>query len=158
MVKAAALCRRCNFLHTVTVLFAKGPHQVIFDVLKYHSIYRRVNWEESTSHDIGIVTDWVNSSSSLLLVLAKAAQASSSSRRVRVTLGDGGVSSLLFWLILQSARRISLLSDLPAVLRIPDPLSHNIGSRRIYAMAARFDNSGRPQRPVLVLLCVTTLC
>ena len=56
-------------LTPVLILFARGPHQVIFDILKYHSIYRRVEWEKATEHDIGTVTDWVNHSPSLWLVL-----------------------------------------------------------------------------------------
>lgn len=51
------------------MLFAGGPHQVLFDILKYHAVYRRLRWEAPTTHDIGIVTDWVNSSPDLLLAL-----------------------------------------------------------------------------------------
>lgn len=53
----------------VVILFARGPHQVIFDILKYHTLYRRVSWAEATSHDIGVATDWVNNSPTLALVL-----------------------------------------------------------------------------------------
>jgi 4-amino-4-deoxy-L-arabinose transferase-like glycosyltransferase len=53
----------------VLALFARGPHQVIFNILKYHTVYRTVAWSGATSHDIGVATDWVNSSPSLLLVL-----------------------------------------------------------------------------------------
>ena len=53
----------------VLALFARGPHQVIFNILKYHTLYRRVSWPEATSHDIGVATDWVNSSPTLLFVL-----------------------------------------------------------------------------------------
>ena len=53
----------------VMALFARGPHQVIFNILKYHSVYRRVSWAGATSHDIGVATDWVNSSPTLLFVL-----------------------------------------------------------------------------------------
>jgi hypothetical protein len=53
----------------ILILFARGPHQVVFDVLKYHTIYRRLSWSGATGHDIGVATDWVNSSPSLLLVL-----------------------------------------------------------------------------------------
>ena len=53
----------------VLALFARGPHQVIFNILKYHTLYRRVSWAGATSHDIGVATDWVNSSPTLLFVL-----------------------------------------------------------------------------------------
>lgn len=53
----------------VLALFARGPHQVIFNILKYHTVYRTVAWSGATGHDIGVATDWVNSSPSLLLVL-----------------------------------------------------------------------------------------
>src|SRR5208337_2255654 len=45
----------------ILYLFARAPHEVTFNILKYHALFRRVNWEGSAVHDIGIVTDWVNS-------------------------------------------------------------------------------------------------
>jgi len=53
----------------VFFLFARSPHVVTFDILKYHTLYRQLSWPGVTAHDIGVVTDWINSSSSLLLVM-----------------------------------------------------------------------------------------
>jgi 4-amino-4-deoxy-L-arabinose transferase-like glycosyltransferase len=142
----------------VLVLFAKEPYQVIFDILKYHSIYRRVNWEGSTSHDIGIVTDWVNSSPSLLLVLLAVAGLFF----IKKSEGDPGRRAefrLCLWLILAvGAQNIFARPTFPQYFVFLIPFLTVLGVMGVYAMAARFENSGRPPRLVLVLLCITTLC
>ncbi len=50
-------------------LWARGPHQVMFNILEYHTLYRRAAWPGATGHDIGVATDWVNYSPSLLLLM-----------------------------------------------------------------------------------------
>jgi 4-amino-4-deoxy-L-arabinose transferase-like glycosyltransferase len=140
------------------LLFVQGPHQVIFDILKYHSIYRRLNWVESTSHDIGIVTDWVNSSPSLLLVMLAAAGLFF----IKKSEGDAGRRAefrLCLWLILAvGAQNLFARPTFPQYFVFLIPFLTVLGIMGFYDMAARFDNSDRPQRPVLVLLCVTSLC
>ena len=140
------------------LLFAQGPHRVIFDILKYHSIYRRVNWVESTSHDIGVVTDWVNSSPSLLLVLLAAAGLFFIKKRE----GDPGKRAefrLCLWLILAvGAQNLFARPTFPQYFVFLIPFLTVLGIMGFYDMAARFEYSDRPQRPVLMLLCVTTLC
>ncbi len=50
-------------------LFAKSPGVVFFNVVKYQALYRRVNWEGATPHDIDVLGAWINSSQALLLGL-----------------------------------------------------------------------------------------
>jgi 4-amino-4-deoxy-L-arabinose transferase-like glycosyltransferase len=142
----------------VLVLFTQGPHQVIFDILKYHSIYRRVNWEGSTSHDIGVVTDWVNSSPSLLLVLLAVAGLFF----IKKNAGDperGPEFRLCLWLILAiAAQNIFARPTFPQYFVFLIPFLTVLGVMGFYDMAARFENLDRPQRPVLMLLCITTIC
>lgn len=48
-------------------LFTKSPGVVFFNVVKYQALYRRVNWEGATPHDIDVLGAWINSSQALLL-------------------------------------------------------------------------------------------
>jgi 4-amino-4-deoxy-L-arabinose transferase-like glycosyltransferase len=54
------------------LLLAKGPHQVMFNIIEYHLFYRSVGWE-GAQHDLEVLTSWVNSTQALLLGLLAAA-------------------------------------------------------------------------------------
>lgn len=53
----------------VVALFAKAPRIVLFNLVTYQTLYRRVGWPGATGHDIGILSNWLNSSTLLLLAL-----------------------------------------------------------------------------------------
>lgn len=142
----------------VLVLFAHGPHQVIFDILKYHSIYRRVEWEGATVHDIGIVTDWVNGSPSLLLVLLAAAGllflkkiGFDHYRRAEV--------HLCVWLALAiGAQNIFAHPTFPQYFVFLIPFLTVLGAIGFYAVAVRLADPDHPRGPVIVMLCIAALC
>jgi hypothetical protein len=50
-------------------LFTQGPRQVIFNIVEYQTLFRRVNWEGATQHDLEVMSSWLNSSQALLLGL-----------------------------------------------------------------------------------------
>ena len=50
-------------------LLIKAPHQVIFGFLQYELIYRKVEWDEAGTHNLGEVLSWGDSSQAVLLVL-----------------------------------------------------------------------------------------
>ena len=140
------------------VLFARGPHQVIFDILKYHSLYRRVDWEGATGHDIGIVTDWINSSPSLLLVLLAVAGL--------FFVKKGGFSPtrrselrLCLWLALAiGAQNLIAHPTFPQYFVFLIPFLTVPGVVGFFAVIARLTEPNDSGRPVLGLLCITALC
>ena len=54
-------------------LLIKAPHPVIFGFLQYQLLYRKVEWDDATIHNIGEILSWGNSSQGVLLVLLAAA-------------------------------------------------------------------------------------
>ncbi|HEY7302866.1 MAG TPA: hypothetical protein VH601_02030 [Bryobacteraceae bacterium] len=48
-------------------LFVKAPRQTFFNVIQYQAMFRRVNWGQATLHDIGVLSDWLNSTQALLM-------------------------------------------------------------------------------------------
>lgn len=50
-------------------LFAEGPRLVFFNIIQYQAIYRRVNWNGATTHDIDVLSAWLVSSQSLFMGL-----------------------------------------------------------------------------------------
>ncbi|HVY93813.1 MAG TPA: hypothetical protein VHA14_13725 [Bryobacteraceae bacterium] len=54
-------------------LLMESPHNVIFGFLQYQLLYRKVEWEGATMHNIGEVLSWGDSSQGVLMVLLAAA-------------------------------------------------------------------------------------
>jgi hypothetical protein len=50
-------------------LFANGPRQTWFNLVQYHTAYRRVEWPGATMHDVDILSSWVNKTQGLILTL-----------------------------------------------------------------------------------------
>jgi len=72
--KALVFCSGCviPFAHMLA-LFAKAPKQTFFNIVQYQAMFRRVNWNGATTHDIDALMAWLNSTPALLtglLVLA----------------------------------------------------------------------------------------
>jgi hypothetical protein len=50
-------------------LFAKAPRQVLFNIVQYQAIFRRVKWTGATTHDVDVLSAWLADAQSLLLGL-----------------------------------------------------------------------------------------
>jgi hypothetical protein len=142
----------------VLILFFHGPHQVTFDILKYHSIYRRVEWEGATEHDIGIVTDWVNGSQSLLLVLLAAAGLIFS-KGIGLDHPRRAELRLCFWLALAvGAQNLFAHPTFPQYFIFLIPFLTVLGTVGFYAVALRLADSASPRAPVILMLGIAALC
>jgi hypothetical protein len=58
----------------VAWLFSRGPEQTFFDIVKYHALYRRIDWPTSMAvhHDLLVFTSWLDSTQALTLILLAA--------------------------------------------------------------------------------------
>jgi hypothetical protein len=142
----------------VLALFSQGPHNVVFDVLKYHSIYRRVEWPGATQHDIGIVTDWVNGSQSLLLVLLAAAGLAFG-RKAGFDRSRQAEFSLCRWLVLAvGAQNLCAHPTFPQYYIFLIPFLAVLGAVGFYVLSLRLMGHDRPQVPVMLLAGIAALC
>jgi 4-amino-4-deoxy-L-arabinose transferase-like glycosyltransferase len=140
------------------ILFVQGPYQVIFNILKYHSIYRRVNWEGATSHDVGIATDWLNSSPSLLLVLLALAGLVFI-RQSEFNSAQRAELRLCLWLPLAiSAQNLFAHPTFPQYFVFIIPFLTVLAGVGFYAVAVRLQNPDRPRTAVILLLSAAALC
>ncbi len=72
--KAAAFVAGCAVAFLpVLWLFFQGREQTIFNILKYHALYRRSDWPGATYHDLQVFTSWLDSTQGLTLALLAAA-------------------------------------------------------------------------------------
>ena len=53
----------------VLYLFALGPRQAWFNIVRYHAFYRRLYWPQTTQHDIEVLTSWTGDAQALILGL-----------------------------------------------------------------------------------------
>ncbi len=142
----------------VLVLFSHGPHNVVFDILKYHSIYRRVEWPGATAHDIGIVTDWVNGSQSLLLVLLAAAGLAFS-RKAGFDPHRQAEFRLCLWLVLAvGAQNLFAHPTFPQYYIFLIPFLTVLGTIGFYVLSLRLMDHGRPGIPVILVVGIAALC
>lgn len=51
----------------LAVLLAKSPQKVLFDMVKFHLLYRQVAWPDALPHDAGVLFAWLDSSQALIL-------------------------------------------------------------------------------------------
>lgn len=51
------------------VLFLQAPEQIIFDVIRFHLFYRQVLWDNWMTHDLDVLTAWLDCFHALLLGL-----------------------------------------------------------------------------------------
>jgi hypothetical protein len=142
----------------VLVLFARGPHNVVFDILKYHSIYRRVEWPGATGHDIGIVTDWFNGSQSLLLVLLAAAGLAFS-RKAGFDRPRQAEFRLCLWLALAiGAQNLFAHPTFPQYYVFLIPFLTVLGTIGFYILSLRLMDHDRPRIPVILMVGIAALC
>jgi len=142
----------------VLVLFARSPHVVTFDILKYHTLFRQLDWPGVTAHDVGTVTDWINSSSSLLLVLLALAGLS--------FMKESGFSParlaelrLCLWLALAvTAQNIFAHPTFSQYFVFTIPFLSVLGVVGLFVVAARLDNPHRRWTPVILLVSIMALC
>jgi hypothetical protein len=140
------------------VLFAQGPHQVVFNILEYHTLYRRLWWPTATSHDIGVLTDWVSSSPSLLLVLLAVAGLFFI-KNSGFDLPRRAEFRLCLWLALAiGAQNMLAHPTFPMYFVFMSPFLTVHGVLGFYAAVMRLDNLGSTRPAVMALLGVTALC
>jgi hypothetical protein len=69
-VKAVAYVVGCAIpFWPVLRLLAISARPVIFNLFEYHLFFRKIYWEETTQHDLEIMTLWIDSGQVLLLLL-----------------------------------------------------------------------------------------
>ena len=47
-------------------LFSEGPRQTWFNVIRYHAFFRKLYWPETTTHDLDVLTSWIDSGQALI--------------------------------------------------------------------------------------------
>ena len=53
-------------------LFVQGPHQTWFNIVAYQALFRRVDWDGATPHDVDVLTTWIDTGQALIAAILSA--------------------------------------------------------------------------------------
>jgi hypothetical protein len=139
-------------------LFIQSPQQVWFNVVSYQALYRRINWNGATLHDIGELLAWTNSGQALLIALLALAGILSILKSDVISAEKRDEFSLCGWLALLSTLYISTAH--PTFVRyyiVVFPFYSILAAVGVYAVGSRLDSAQRPLRIPAVLVAIFIL-
>jgi hypothetical protein len=132
-------------------LFAQGPRQVWFDLVQYHALYRRVDWTGATTHDIDVLSSWIQDTQAFLLV-ALAVAGWIFIRKNAWDAGPRAESRLCVWLALATgALNVLAHPTFPQYFIFLIPFLAVLACAGFWAVISRLGHAGRSQRAVLAL-------
>jgi hypothetical protein len=139
-------------------LFAGAPRQTFFDVVKYHLFYRSLNWNSVVSHNIGVLTAWIDSAQALLLILLAiqgllfVIKARQWDPERRAEFG------LCAWLAATLAIHLSTARPtFEQYFLLVVPFLSILAAVGLYAAGSRLANSGRPLWPAVTYAVLISL-
>ncbi len=139
-------------------LFVESPHATLFNLFEYQLRYRRVNWEDATPHDLGVLTSWLDSSSALLLALLAIAGLRFIARMSGWERARRAEFYLCAWLAL--ALGAELCATHPTFERyfiLLTPFLAILAAVGFYAAASRLYHPSRPLLPLAALALLLAL-
>jgi hypothetical protein len=132
-------------------LFWKGPRQVIFNVIQYHLLYRRIGWPGAIRHDLELMAAWIDSSQALILGLLAAAGLLFIVFRSHWDRGRRAEFYLCGWLALALWAHISTLHpNFPQYYILLVPFLSILASVGLFSIGSQLYHPDRPFLPVVV--------
>jgi len=139
-------------------LFIQSPRQVWFNVVSYQALYRRVNWNGATVHDIGELLAWANSGQALLIALLALAGILAILKSDVISAGRREEFYLCGWLAVLATIYISTAH--PTFVRyyiVVFPFYSILAAIGVYAVGSRLDSPQRPLRTATALIVIFIL-
>jgi len=137
-------------LAPVLRLFWLGPRQTWFNLAEYHLSFRKLYWPETTTHDLEILTSWIDSGQALFLGLLAiyglvyVARRSSWSRDLKAEF------YLCAWLTAALAIEAGLAHPtFPRYFLLAVPFASILAAAGLYAIATQLLGPGRVWAPVI---------
>jgi len=144
----------------VVWLFLQSPRNVAFNIAGYQLFGRRARWEGATSHDLGVLTSWVDSGAALAMLLLTVAGLVFASRRVGWPRAFRSELYLCFCLSLGMALEIgSAHPTFSWYFVLTVPFLAILAATGLYEISSRLYRADRPLGPAaaLALLLVVSL-
>ncbi len=139
-------------------LFSKGPAQVWFNLVQYHVFFRKLYWSDTTRHDLEVVTQWIDCGQALLLGLLALGGVAFLVGRSQWPRALRSELYLCGWLSLGLMAELATAHPtFPRYFVLAVPFLGPLAAVGVYAAASRLLDSGRPLRPLVLLVVVNAI-
>ncbi len=136
----------------VILLALEGPREVWFNVIQYHSTFRKLYWPDTTRHDLEILTSWIDSGPALLLGLLALFGLLYIARRSEWPPSLKAEFYLCAWLAVGVASELGFAHPtFSQYFLLIVPFLAILAAVGMYAVASRVLDADRPLRPVLLV-------
>ncbi len=139
-------------------LFAKAPRQVLFNVVQYQALYRRVNWNGATTHDVDVLSSWLDSAQALSMALLAIAGLWFLLKETNWEAVRRREFALCAWLSLTLVAYIAIAH--PTFQRyflFAVPFVAALAVLGLYAVGSRLTSPDRPFLPTLIVTALVAL-
>lgn len=136
----------------VLLLALKGPREVWFNVIQYHSTFRKLYWPDTTRHDLEILASWIDSGQALLLGLLAVFGLLYIARRSEWPPSLKAEFYLCAWLAVGIAAELGFAHPtFRQYFLLIVPFLAILAVVGMYAVGSRVLDTDRPLRPVLLV-------
>jgi hypothetical protein len=136
----------------------QGPRQVWFNLIQYHTAFRKLYWPETTRHDLEILTSWIDSGQALLIGLLAVAGLLYIARNSQWPAAMKAEFYLCAWLAVALACEVGLAH--PTFSRyflLSVPFLAILAAVGLYAIASRMFEGSKPLWVVLPVVLFMVL-
>ena len=139
-------------------LFVEAPRQVFFNIIQYQAIYRRVNWNGATTHDVDVLSAWLVSSQGLLMGLLGIAGSAFILKRSNWERERRAEFLLCIWLTVALTAYIATAHPtFERYFLFAVPFLAILASVGLYDISSRLFGPDRLRWPAAVLMLIVTL-
>ena len=142
----------------VFFLFAKAPRQTWFNVVQYQAMYRRVNWNGATPHDVDVLSAWLDSAQGLLMALLAGAGLWFLTKKMNGDRARRQEFYLCAWLTVTLVLYIATAHPtFQRYFAFAAPFASAVAALGLYWVGSRLSSPDRPLGPTLLVIVLLTL-
>ena len=139
----------------VAWLASKGPVQTWFNLVQYHTTFRKLYWPDTTQHDLEVLTSWIDSGQALVLGLLAVAGLVYIARRSRWPAALKAEFYLCAWLALALSAEVGRAHPtFPRYFVLAVPFLAILATVGLYAIASRV---WEPDKPLWAVVGVSLI-
>ena len=139
-------------------LASKGPRQTWFNLVQYHTTFRKLYWPDTTRHDLEVLTSWIDSGQALMLGLLAVAGLVYIARRSKWPAAMKAEFYLCAWLAVALSAEVGRAHPtFPRYFVLAVPFLAILATVGLYAIASRVLEPDQPRWAVVAVSVIMLL-